>query len=181
MGTTWILSRTQVLLTKIVKLCSEIRDIKKSNKLNNIVVNLSKINNADGHTGTPPPQPDTGGVDDLRGSDYEDSSPSYQNRLSYKTYTPRDSEPPHDHMLSLLKPAPPRSSRTSPPPSESSPATPSSLSSSDPEVYKSVTSNGDGSSDPLLAEAEAGVMGSREGMEEDDPDPIDDVGLELGL
>ena len=56
-----VLSQTQVLLTKIVKLCSEIRDIKKNNKLNNIVVNLSKINNADERTGTPPPQPDTGG------------------------------------------------------------------------------------------------------------------------
>ena len=58
------------------------------------------------------------------------------------------------------------------------PISPSSL---DPEVYKSVTSNGDASSDPLLAAAEAGVMGSREGMEEDDPDSDDNVGSELGL
>ena len=175
------LSRTQVLLTKIVKLCSEICDIKRGNKLNNIAVNLSKTNSTDAHTGTHPPQPDTGGVDDLHGIDYEDNSPSYQNHLPCRTCTLQGNVLPPDHTLSLLTPAPPASSRTSPPPSELSPATPSSLSSSDPKVYKSVTSNGDGSSDPLLAEVEAGVTGSREGMGEDDPDPDDDVGSELGL
>ena len=60
-----LLSRTQSLLTKIVKLCSEIRDIKKCNKLNDIVVNLFKINNVGEHTGTPPPQQDTGDEDGL--------------------------------------------------------------------------------------------------------------------
>ena len=96
------MSRTQVLLTKIVKLCSEIRDIKKGNKLNNIAVNLSKINSADERTGTPPPQPDTGDVDDLRGNDYGDSSPNYQNHLSCRTCTLQDNALPLDHTLSLL-------------------------------------------------------------------------------
>ena len=120
-------------------------------------------------------------MDDLRGNNYEDSSPSYQNRLSYRTYMPQGSVQSSDHTLSLLKPELPRSSHTSPPPSEASSKEPSSLSSWGPEVYKSVTSYGDASSDPLLATAEAGVTGSREGMEEDDPDSGDDVGSELGL
>ena len=176
-----VVSRTQVLLTKIVKLCSEIRDIKKGNELNNIAVKLSKSNSADEHKGTPPPQQDIGGVDDLHGNDYEDSSSSYQKGLLCRTCTLPDNLRLLDHTLSLLTPAPPRSSHTSPPPSESSPATPSSPSSSDPEVYRSVTSNGNGSSDPLSAATEAGVTGSREGMGEDDPDPDNDVGSELGL
>ena len=111
------MSRTQVLLTKIVKLCSEIRDIKKSNKLNNIAVNLSKTNSADGHTGIPPLQQDTGGVDDLHGIDYGDSSPNYQNHLSCRTCTLQDNALSPDHTLSLLTHALPRSSHTSPPPS----------------------------------------------------------------
>ena len=175
------MSRTQVLLTKIVKLCSEIRDIKRSNKLNNIAIKLSKSNSADEHTGTPPPQQDTGGVDDLHGIDYGDSSPNYQRDQLCRTCTLRDSALPLGHTLFLLTPAPPRSSHTSPPPSEASSTMPSSPSSSDPEVYRSVTSNGDASTDPLLAVAEAGVTGSREGVEEDDPDPDDNVGSELGL
>ena len=149
--------------------------------MNNIVVNPSKINNRHKCIGTPPPQQDTGGVGDLHGTGYEDNSPNYQSHLPYKTCTPQDNVQPPGHMLSLLTSASLRSSHTSPPPSELSSITPFSLSSSDPEVYRSVTSNGDGSSDPLLAVAEAGVTGSREGMEEDDPDPDDDVGSELGL
>ena len=175
------LSRTQVLLTEIVKLCSELRDIKRSNMLNNIAVKLSKSNSTDRHTGTPPPQQGTGGVDNLRGIDYEGSSPNYLNRLSCRTCTPQGNALPLNHMLSLLTPAPLMSSHASPPPSESSPATPTSPSSSDPEVYRSVTSNSDVSSDPLLAVAEAGVTSSREGREGDDPDPDKNVGSELGL
>ena len=174
-------SRTQVLLIKIIKLCSEIHNIKQSNKLNNIAVNLSKINSKDEHTSTPPPQQDTGGMDDLRGIGYEDSSPNYQSHLSYKTCTPQDNVLPLDHTLSLLTPAPLRSSHTSPPPSELSSATPTSPSSLDPEAYRSATSNGNTSSDPLLATAEAGVMGSREGREGDDPDSGNVIGSELGL
>ena len=166
-----VVQQTQSLLTKIVKLCSEIRDIKKGNKLNIIAVKLSKSNSVDERTGTPPPQQDTGGMGDLHDTGYEDSSPNYQSHLSCKTYTPQDNAQSPDHTLSPLTPELLRSSHTSPPPSEASTKSPSSLSASDPEVYKSVTSNGDTSSEPLVAVTEAGVTGSNGGMGEDDPDP----------
>ena len=106
-------SQTQSLLTKIVKLCSEIRDIKKGNKLNDIAAKLSKSNSEDRHTGIPPPQQDTGDEDDLHGIDYGDSSPNYRNRLSCRTCMPQDSAQSPDHTLSLLTPELLRSSHTS--------------------------------------------------------------------
>ena len=121
-------------------------------------------------TGTPPPQQDTGGVGDLHGSGYKDNSPNYQSHLSYKTYTPQDSVRSLDHTLSPLTPELLRSSHTSPP-SEASTKEPSSLSVLNPEVYRSVTSNSDASSEPLVVVTEAGVTGSSRGMGEDDPNP----------
>ena len=118
---------------------------------------------------------------DLHDNGYEDSSPNYQSHLSYKTYTPQDNGQSPDHMLSPLTPELPRSSHTSPPPSEVSTKESSSLSASDPEVYKSVTLNSDISSDPLVAVTEAGVTGSSGGMGEDNSDPDDDEESVLGL
>ena len=107
-------SRTQVLLTKIVKLCSEICDMKRGDKLNNIAVKLSKFNSTNGHTGIPPPQQDTGGVGNLHDNSYKDSSPNYQNHQSCRTCMPQDNAQSLDHTLSLLTPAPPVSSLSGP-------------------------------------------------------------------
>ena len=100
-----LLSQTQVLLTKIKKLCSEIRAIKEENKSNKYSSKLPESKNK------PKPQnnhssavPDTYDEHALHARKPYDSTPNPQTHLSYTHDTPQGHEAPLTQTLSLRMP-----------------------------------------------------------------------------
>jgi hypothetical protein len=131
--TQWALvSRTQVLLTKIVQLCKEIRDIEKTIKMNNIVPRLpeSTIN-----TNRNKDNSDDRGTDDQgeKGcSNSSHNSPSlHESDLSYSINMPQASEEHPTQTLSSLTPDALYPSLSSSPTSSELTESPFKLSSSD--------------------------------------------------
>ena len=106
------MSRTQVLLTKIAKLCLEVRAIKGANKINNIP-KRSKSRNS--HK---PESQDIHGEDDLHAHAPQHNTPSHQEHLSDSTYKPPDDDRTPSQTLSTRTPervSPSRSSSPDPP------------------------------------------------------------------
>ena len=106
-----MLSWTQVLLTKIVKLCSEIHDIKNSQNKYHLrkrntrkpTINLPKTNNEPyNHT---PVSLDTYASHNQHDGNSSDNTPNFPLHLSYKTNTAPPCELSPSHTLS--SPTPP--------------------------------------------------------------------------
>ena len=121
-GTRWtsclrLLSRTQVWLTKIPKLCQEIRDIKQQNKDKYIQRQLSKSNPLNHTHKYISAVKDTCGEGVEYCIDLQDSTPILLSPISYSPDNdPHDGESPAQ-TLSSLAPPPLRTSHTSSPPS----------------------------------------------------------------
>ena len=111
------MSRTQVLLTKITKLCSEIRDIKTENKSNKYSSKLpeSKKKPQSSHK---PAVSDTYDEHALHALEPYDSPPNPQNHLSYSPDTHQEHEAPHAYRLPARMPDLLNPSRISSPESE---------------------------------------------------------------
>ena len=124
------MSRTQVLLTKIAKLCSEIRDMKTENKSNKYSSKLPESkkkpqnnrSSAVSHTYDEHVQ---------HALEPYDSTPNPQNRLSYSPDTPREHEAPHVYRLPVRMPDLLNPSRISSPDPEDPNESPSELPLSD--------------------------------------------------
>ena len=134
------MSRTQVLLTRIAKLCSEIRDIETENKSNKYLSKLpeSKRKLQNNHK---PAVSDTYDEHALHAREPYDSTPNSQNHLSYNPDTHQEHEAPHDYRLPVRMPDLLNPSRTSSP---------------DPEV-------------PTISPSELPLSDSRGGMSEPEP------------
>ena len=100
-----MVSRTQVLLTKIVKLCTEIRDIKTENKSNKYDSKLSesKINQKPQNNRSPAVS-DTYDEHALHAHKPYDSTPNHQNHLSYSPDKPQEHEAPLAYRLPVRMP-----------------------------------------------------------------------------
>ena len=111
------MSRTQVLLTKIKKLCSEIHDIKWENKSNKYSSKLpeSRKKPQNSHNSA---VSDTYDEHALHALEPYDSTPNSQNHLSYNPDTPREHEAPHAYKLPVRMPDRLNPSRTSSPEAE---------------------------------------------------------------
>ena len=134
------MSRTQVLLTKIAKLCSEIRDIRMENKSNKYSSKLpeSKKKPQNNHSSA---VSDNDDVHALHAPEPCDSTPNSQSHLSYSLDTPQEHEAPHDYRLPARMP---------------DLLNPSRISSPDPE-------------DPTISPSELLSQDSRGGMSEPEP------------
>ena len=134
------MSRTQVLLTKIAKLCSEIRDIEVENKSNKYSSKLpeSKKKLQNSHSSA---VSDTDDAHALHAPEPCDSTPNSQSHLSYNLDTPQEHEAPHAYRLSARMP---------------DLLNPSQISSPDPEV-------------PTISPSELPLSDSRGGMSEPEP------------
>ena len=134
------MSRTQVLLTKIAKLCSEIRDIETENKSNKYSSKLpeSKKKLRNNHKVAASDTYDEHAPHVL---EPYDSTPNPQNHLSYSPDKPREHEAPHDYKPSARMP---------------DLLNPSRISSPDPE-------------DPTISPSELPLLDSRGGMSEPEP------------
>ena len=134
------MSRTQVLLTKIAKLCSEIRDIETEDKSNKYYSKLpeSRKKPQNSHSSA---VSDTYDEHALHVLEPYDNTPNPQNHLSYSPDTPREHEAPHAYRLPVRTPDLLNPSRTSSP---------------DPEV-------------PTISPSELPSSGSRGGMSEPEP------------
>ena len=112
-----ILSRTQVLLTKIAKLCSEIRDIKEENKSNKYSSKLpeSKKKPQNNHNSA---VSDTYDVHAQHAPEPYNSTPNSQNHLSYNPDTHQEYEAPRAYKLPVRMPDLLNPSRTSSPEAE---------------------------------------------------------------
>ena len=127
-----MVSRTQVLLTKIVTLCSEICDIKRINKANNI-----EESNLPETSTQPYNYKDNLEALDAYDEDVSDdtysshNTPNHQKDLLYKTNKPQCHEAHPSHKLSSLAPPAPNPSHNSSPPIESLPKDSNESSSSD--------------------------------------------------
>ena len=139
-STTLMLSGTQVLLTKIAKLCSEIRDIKRENKSNKYSSKLpeSRKKPQNSHSSA---VSDTYGEHALHALKPYDSTPNPHNHLSYNPNTPQEHEAPHAYRLPVRMPDLLNPSRTSSPEAE----------------------------DPAIDPSESPSQGSRGGMSEPEP------------
>ena len=127
-----ILSRTQVLLTKIKKLCSEIRDIKKENKSNKYSSKLPESrNNQKPQSNRNSAVSDTYDEHVLHALEPYDSMSNLQNRLSYNPYTPQGHEAPLTQTLSARTPDLLNPSHTSCPDPEDASTDPSELTEQD--------------------------------------------------
>src|SRR5579864_7230162 len=111
------LSRTQVWLTKIPKLCQEIRDIKQQNKDKYIQRQLSKSNPLNRIHKYKSVEADICDEGDECSIYFGDSTPNRPDPLSYNQHNdPHDGGSPAQ-TLSSLTPPPLRTSHTSSPPS----------------------------------------------------------------
>ena len=110
-------SRTQVLLTKIAKLCSEIHDIKEENKSNKYSSKLpeSKKKPQNSYNSA---VSDTYDEHAQHAPKLYDNIPNPQNHLSYNLGTPQEHEAPLAYRLSARTPDLLNPSRTSSPNSE---------------------------------------------------------------
>ena len=89
------LSRTQVLLTKIAKLCSEICDIEEENKSNKYSSKLPESrNNQKPQNNRNPAVLDTYDEHALHAHEPYDSTPNLQSHLSYNPDTHQEHEAP---------------------------------------------------------------------------------------
>ena len=145
-------SRTQVLLTKIAKLCSEIRDMETENKSNKYSSKLpeSKKKLQNNHS---PAVSDTYDEHALNALEPYDNTPNPQNRLSYNPDTPREHEAPHAYRLPVRMP---------------DLLNPSRISSPDPE-------------DPTISPSELLSQDSRGGMSGPEPSSAEKNGVETGV
>ena len=126
------LSQTQVLLTKIVTLCSEIRDIKRINKANSIEESNLPETNTQPYDYKDNLEASDVYDEDASGDTYSShNTPNLQKDLSYKTNKPLCHEAHPSHKLSSLTPPAPNLSHNSSPPLESLPKDSNKSSSSD--------------------------------------------------
>ena len=134
------MSQTQVLLTKIAKLCSEIRDMKTENKSNKYASKLPESKKKPRYSHKPVVL-DTYDGHDLHAPEPYDSTPNSQNHLSYNPDMRQEHEAPHAYKLPVRTP---------------DLLNPSRISSPDPEV-------------PEILPSELPLSDSRGGMSESRP------------
>ena len=109
-----ILSRTQLMLTKINKLIIEIHDIKKGVKANKLINNNHKLSKSMVPTDTHTPGPqNTSGTYDAYCTDFSRNTTSPQNHPDDSTYTANGHEEHPTHKLPTLIPCVPHPSHTS--------------------------------------------------------------------
>ena len=111
------MSRTQVLLTKIEKLCSEIRDIKMENKSKKYASKIPESKKKP-QSSRNSAVSDTYDEHALHALEPYDSKPNSQNHLSYNPDTPQGHEAPHAYRLPVQMPYLLNPSRTSSPEAE---------------------------------------------------------------
>src|SRR5258708_23084256 len=110
-----LLSRTQILLTKITQICQEIRDIRRS-KINNIVTKLPELSQHHIHI---PESSDNYDKDDPGDVYYRNSSSNHPKDRSHSPNTCPLYGQPYAPMPPSLTPPSPIRARTSTPTPES--------------------------------------------------------------